>query len=152
VLARAINLQSWLYCSFCSFRNKNLRFSVGACVQHIGMRAQSTSERGSANRVRNALNARTQLSYSFFAAAGHSHKNPIFHHFGPGTAQKRLRGGYMNGLETLERAASASPRRNEQPWEVPFASGKTSRRVSRDRVAVPPRYFRPKSLRGPIVA
>jgi hypothetical protein len=58
----------------------------------------------------------------------------------------------MNGRETLERAASTPPRPNERPWEVSFASGKTSRRLSRARVVVPPRYFRPKSLRGPIVA
>jgi hypothetical protein len=58
----------------------------------------------------------------------------------------------MNGRETLEHAASTPPRRNERPWEVSFASGKTSRRVSRARVVVPARYFRPKSLKGPIVA
>ena len=79
-------------------------------------------------------------------------QNPIFQHFGPGTAQKRLRNGYMNGQETLERTASTPPRVNERPWEVSFASGKTSRRVSRARVVVPPRPFRPESLRGPIMA
>ena len=86
------------------------------------------------------------------ARAIHSHKTPISHHFGLETAQKRFRNGYMSGRETLERAVSAPPRCNEQPWEVSFASGKTSRRVSRARVVMLPWSFRPESLRGPIVA
>ena len=58
--------------------------------------------------------------------------------FGLRTAQKRLRNGYRNGWETLERVASTSPSGNERPWEVSFASGQASRRVSRARVVVPP--------------
>jgi hypothetical protein len=57
----------------------------------------------------------------------------------------------MNGRETLKRAASTPPRGNGRLWEVLFAPGKSSRRVSRARV-VPPGPFRPESLRGPIVA
>jgi hypothetical protein len=33
----------------------------------------------------------------------------------------------MNGWETLERAANTSPRCDERPWEVSFASDQESR-------------------------
>jgi hypothetical protein len=64
-------------------------------------------------------------------------KNPISTIFGPRTAQKRLSNGYRNGWGTIERAASTFPSGNERPWEVSFASGQASRRVSRARVVVP---------------
>ena len=57
--------------------------------------------------------------------------------FGPFSAQKRLRNGYSNGWETLERTASTSSSCNERLWGVIFAPGQASRRVSRAHVAVP---------------
>jgi hypothetical protein len=50
--------------------------------------------------------------------------------FGPRTVQKRLRDGYRNDWETLEPAASTPSSGDERSWEVSFASGQASRRVT----------------------
>ena len=57
--------------------------------------------------------------------------------FGPFSAQKRLKNGYRNGWETLERTASTSSSCDKRLWGVSFAPGQASRRVSRARVVVP---------------
>ena len=57
--------------------------------------------------------------------------------FGPFLAQKRLRNGYSNGWETLERTASTLSSYDERLWGVSFAPGQASGRVSRARMVVP---------------
>ena len=57
--------------------------------------------------------------------------------FGPFLAQKRLRNGYINGWETLERTASTLSSCDERLWGVSFAPGQASGRVSRARMVVP---------------
>ena len=64
-------------------------------------------------------------------------------------AQKRLRNGSINGRETLEPVASASPIGHPLSWEVPLVSDKEPRRAGPARARVPETPFPPRLYDAP---